>query len=456
MIYRQLFDRMAPLKTVSAGVIGTGDFSTAIMAQSTLMPRLNVSVAADLEVARVERAYRQAGFAAERLAVCETRAAPLHALEQGQRVILTDPLLMMDLPVDVIVEATGDAEAGATHALSAIRHGKHVSMVNKEADAVVGPILKHAVDREGVVYTAADGDQHGLLIGLVSWARELGLEVLCAGKATDGTIVFRREDGSLEHRGRNVPLDADGRRVFGSAGREHLEQRAAILGDAARPEVNDYEETVIVANATGLAPDVEELHHPVVRTAEIPGVLCPQEDGGVLRSRGAIDMAVELRDAHATPMAGGVFVVVASAREYSRRFLVGKGHASNGRGTASLLYRPYHLCGVEATMSVLCAALLGLPTGATDYRPRFDVVGRVSRRMKPGRVLGDEDVEARILPAASVSPGSPLPLRMAIGRPLARSVEAGDLISAGTITAPVDSALWSLRAEQDEHFLSGV
>ncbi len=106
-------------------------------------------------------------------------------------------------------------------------------------------------------------------------------------------------------------------------------------------------------------------------------------------------------------------------------------------------------------MSMLCAGLLGLPTGATDYRPRFDVVGRVSRRMKPGQILEEGDVEARILTAAPVSPGSPLPLRMAIGRPLARGVEAGELITGDAVSSPVDSALCSLRAQQDERFLSG-
>ena len=75
----------------------------------------------------------------------------------------------------MIAEATGSAEAGAVHGSEAIRNGKHVAMINKEADVTVGPILKHHADRAGVVYTAVDGDQHGLLMGLVSWARELGL-----------------------------------------------------------------------------------------------------------------------------------------------------------------------------------------------------------------------------------------------------------------------------------------
>jgi predicted homoserine dehydrogenase-like protein len=71
-------------------------------------------------------------------------------------VALKDALLAMDLPLDVVVEATGVPEAGARHALEAIRHGKHVVMVNKEADAAVGPILKQHADRQGVAYLPAE------------------------------------------------------------------------------------------------------------------------------------------------------------------------------------------------------------------------------------------------------------------------------------------------------------
>src|SRR6185436_4191017 len=119
------------------------------------------------------------GVPDEAIRLCDSRRAALCAFETGKRVIVADPLLLMDLPLDVIVEATGHPEAGARHAEAAIRHGRHVAMVNKEADATVGPILKRLADEARVVYTAVDGDQHGLLMGLVDWARRLGLEVLC-------------------------------------------------------------------------------------------------------------------------------------------------------------------------------------------------------------------------------------------------------------------------------------
>src|SRR3712207_8124619 len=43
--------------------------------------------------------------------------------------------------VDVIVEATGNPIVGIHHALRCFYHGRHLVMVNVEADALVGPLL---------------------------------------------------------------------------------------------------------------------------------------------------------------------------------------------------------------------------------------------------------------------------------------------------------------------------
>ena len=49
--------------------------------------------------------------------------------------------LIADPRIEVIVEATGVPAAGIRTALAAIAHGKHIVMVNVEADAVAGPLL---------------------------------------------------------------------------------------------------------------------------------------------------------------------------------------------------------------------------------------------------------------------------------------------------------------------------
>ena len=449
---------------VKAGVIGTGHYATAIVCQSRSIPQLDIAVVADVDVDQGRRAYRLAGIDAERIVVCDSRDAALAAMQRGDRVVLADAELMMDLPVALVVEATGQAEAGARHAAWTIAHGKHVAMVNKEADVSVGPILKHRADRAGVVYSAVDGDQHGLLIGLVDWARTLGLSVIAGGKACDSEYVLDPAQQTITRSGGRfrATLDSHGTTAFapigpGEASAKIAARRRALPGF---PGIGGWDagEMAIAANATGLLPDVPELHAPITRIAEIPEVLCDREQGGILSRGGAIEAVVCLRQQHEAGLGGGVFVVVDSASDYARQIMVTKGLIANHRGSAALIYRPHHLCGVETPLTMLCAALLGVPTGARELLPRVDVVAHAATDVKKGEVLpGDHSprLKSLMIPAAPLGGTAPLPFHLASGNRLACDVAAGTPITAAMVVPPADSTLWTLRREQDARFLDG-
>ena len=449
---------------VRAGVIGTGHYATAIVCQSRSIPRLDVSVVADVDIEQGRRAYRLAGVDDRRIVVCDRRAAALAAIERGDSVVLPDAELMMDLPLALVVEATGQAEAGARHAAAAIAHGKHVAMVNKEADVSIGPILKHRADRAGVVYSAVDGDQHGLLIGLVDWARTLGLRVIAGGKAGDRDHIFDPERRTVTHAGDRFQVDLDGEQAAAFAPIDADDEAAAKVAARRRALQHvsriggwDVGEMAIAANATGLLPGVPELHAPITRIAEIPEVLCRRQEGGILTRDGAIESVICLRQQHEAGLGGGVFVVVDSASDYARRIMVTKGLIGNRRGSAALIYRPHHLCGVETPLTMLCAALLGAPTGAGELLPRVDVVAHAADDLAAGEVLpGDHSPRLKFLmtPAAPLGGGAPLPFHLASGNRLACDVAAGTPITAEVVISPTDSPLWSLRREQDAHFLS--
>lgn len=456
MIYDQLYHQVDPERTVRAGIIGTGHYATAIVTQSMSIPRLDVRVVADIDVASAHLAYERAGVNADDIAQCDNRQAALEALASGKRVILPDGMLMMDLPLDVVVEATGSAEAGARHGQAAISNGKHVAMVCKEADVTVGPILKHLADQAGVVYTAVDGDQPGLLMGLVAWARMLGLEVICGGKFRDIGLTIDGSTGAISHRRERQPLPPEAVAAFqpiqpGQA-KAIVPQRLQALGQAGRIDYYDYEELTIVANATGLKPDFEGLHHPALRTIEIPEALCPISDGGILTESGAIEMVTCLRHPDEAGGGGGVFLVVSADSAYSRYILTTKGCLGNHQGSAALIYRPYHLCGVETATSILCAGLLGMPTGATTYEPRYDAIAHTRVAMGAGERLDHDNLIVSIRKAGIISQGAPLPLNMALGQTLTRDLPAGTIITREDM-APPNSNLWALRQQQDELFL---
>jgi predicted homoserine dehydrogenase-like protein len=445
-----------------AAVIGCGSFGSGILAQAAAVPLLELTAVADLDPDVARNACLHAGIPDEALVVCESRQAALQAMETGKQVIAADPMLLMELPVDVIVEATGHPEAGARHAEAAIRHGRHVAMVNKEADVTVGPILKRLADEAGVVYTAVDGDQHGLLMGLVAWARRLGLEVLCGGKSRDHEVEVDPAAGNLSSEWDADPLTTDHARAFNPLPHRGAERcpaaRRERLGAGGRIGNWDLVELVIAANATGLVPDLPEgVHCPPLFIREIPRILCPTDMGGILSRRGVIDAVTCLSGPDEAGLGGGVFIVGTTANDAARRVLSRGGVCSNDDGTATLITHPYHLLGVEAINSILAAALLGVATGAVDYQPRFDVFIRATRDLEAGSVIGGDhnpDIEAFIGPAAPLADNRPLPSHLANGNPLACDVARGTVITREMVVAPTDSSLWALRALQDAVFFT--
>ena len=166
----RLEERAAGGRPIGVAVVGGGVFASLYLAQALRTPGIRIVGVADLAPERVRERLSGAGWPEAALAAT----------------LLTDdvPGLIAAPGVEVVIEATGDATAGVDHALLAIEHGRHVVMVNVEADALVGPLLARRAQAAGVVYTLAYGDQPALICELVEWARLSGFEVVCAGKGT--------------------------------------------------------------------------------------------------------------------------------------------------------------------------------------------------------------------------------------------------------------------------------
>jgi predicted homoserine dehydrogenase-like protein len=460
MIYSQLFDKLAPGKVVSAAVIGTGHFATATIAQAESMRRLRIDAVADLKVEAAQAAWRKAGVPDEAVAVCESRAEALAALEKGRRVIVRDSALLLDLPLQVIVEATGVPEAGARHGRDAIAHGKHVIMANKETDCAVGPMLNKLARRAGLVYSQADGDQHGLLIQMVEWARELGLEIVCAGKARDSKFMHEPARDRVSC-GRHEVLLSERDRAWlrpippGRAA-EFVEARRRLLQGLPQLAGYDVSELVIAANSTGLPMADAALACPILHTAELPGVLLERAHGGILARGGVIEAVTSLHYPEEAHLGGGVFMVVRGATAYARHILATKGCLSSENGEFSLIYRPYHLCGVETPISILCAGLLGISTGVREtFRPRYDMAARARRPLRPGEEFPNDhspDLQALALPARPLAEDHPVPFHLALGCRFRTEIPEGALITLDMIQPPAESVLWDLRREQDQCF----
>lgn len=457
MIYGNLLAKGPPRAPVKVGILGAGNYGTAIITQSAAIPHYQVTFIGDVNLEAARAACRLARWGDDRVAIAESEAAVRRAWSQGKVVLSADPALIAAADVEVVVEASGNAEAGAEAALVAFAAGRHVVMVNKETDSVVGPLLAQRARAAGLVYTQADGDQPALLIALWDWARLLGLEVIAAGKSHDVELVVDRPAGLVRVGSRTLPLRPEWAQAALPANQklgETIALRRALFGDVVAALNQDRLEMVCIANGSDLNPLTGPHAEPILRTPEIPDALCLESDGGLVTMPGSLDTVCTLREPDIPTMGGGVFVVVHCANDYSREILVTKGLIPNRAGTAALIYRPYHLCGVETPISILAAARLGVPTGAREARARWDCVAVAGRDLPAGTVIDPnlertEQLRSRYETTAATSTAGLLPLAMCAGLRLVRPVPAGADLARDAVEAPPASLLWRLRAEQD-------
>ena len=260
-MYLETLLRSATDRTVRVLLMGAGEYGMSFLAQSCRTPGLEVAAVYARRAERGVAAFQHAGLPEDAIRICDSLAAAQAALAAGKVVVSNDALMLMQLPIDIVVESTGAPEAAAVHAEAALKHGKHVAMVSKEPDSVVGPLFHRRAKAAGLVYTPVDGDQPSLLMQLVVWARVLGLEILCAGKTSEYDFVY---DPAAK---RVTSLDrvADGAAVdalweFGTRDvRSVLQARAEALTAIPQHTVPDLVEMGLVANATGLGPGCARL-----------------------------------------------------------------------------------------------------------------------------------------------------------------------------------------------------
>ena len=323
--------------------------------------------------ARDPRAGRPSRFAASSLD---------DALKQRTTHVTADAQALIAHPgIEVIVEATGIPEAGIVHALKAIEHGKHIVMVNVEADALAGPLLARKAKAAGVVYSLAWGDQPALICEHVDWARACGFKVVAAGKGT------RYEPHYHQSNPDNVWDILD--KYLNITDRKSINPKMFnSFVDGTKSGI----EMTAVCNATGLVPQSEGLGFPPATRFELAEVCKPKSAGGTLEKEGVTEVTSSVyRDGRDVPhhLALGTYVVIEGETEYARRCFKEYAMLPDKSGRYAALYRPIHMIGLELGISVASAALRKEPTGApTGFRS--DVVATAKRDLKEGEMLDGE------------------------------------------------------------------
>ncbi|WP_137046240.1 NAD(P)H-dependent oxidoreductase [Pseudolabrys sp. FHR47] len=377
-LHAKLLERAAAGRPVTVGVIGAGKFGTMYLSQARLTDGTHIVGVADLDVARARSQLKTAGwpealYAATSLDDAYARRATL--ITADAETLITDPR------IEVIVEATGVPGAGIAHCLKAIEHGKHVVMVNVEADAVAGPLLARKAKAAGVVYSLAWGDQPALICEQVDWARAAGFKVIAAGKGT------RYEPHYHQSNPDNVWDILD--RYLNIIDRKSINPKMFnSFVDGTKSGI----EMTAVCNATGLRPQSDGLHFPPATRFELADICKPKSDGGTLEGEGVTEVTSSVyRDGTDVPhhLALGTYVVFEGETDYARRCFKEYAMLPDKSGKYAALYRPIHMIGLELGISVASCALRHEPTGAPNAF-RSDVVATAKKNLKAGEMLDGE------------------------------------------------------------------
>ena len=442
-LHTLLLARSAAGRPVTVGLIGAGKFGTMFLSQARLTQGMQVVGVADLNVSRASDQLKTAGWPAAQYAAASLDDA---IKSGGLHVTDNSDALIAHPGIEVIVEATGVPQAGIHHALAAIQNGKHIVMVNVEADALSGPLLARKAKAAGVVYSLAWGDQPALICEHVDWARAAGFKVICAGKGTRYEPHYHQSNPDtvwdiLDKYLKITDRKSINPKMFNS------------FVDGTKSGI----EMTAVCNATGLVPQSEGLGFPPASRFELAEICKPKSAGGTLEKEGVTEVTSSVyRDGRDVPhhLALGTYVVFEGETDYARRCFSEYAMLQDKSGRYAALYRPIHMIGLELGISVASAALRKEPTGApTGFRS--DVVATAKKNMKKGEMLDGEGgfcVWGKQTPAARSLDQGMLPIGLAHNVRLKRDIATGEALKWADVDYDPNDFAVKFRREMEAAF----
>lgn len=406
-------------RPVRVGLVGAGQMGRGFAAQLGRAPGVHVSAVADVQVERASEALRSIGADEVTASTADARA---QAVADGGAVALADADELTALPIDVVVEATGVPDIGARVTLAALMAGKDVATLNVECDVTIGALLHRLSAGTGNIYSVCRGDEPVETKILVDFARDLGFEVVVAGKGKNNPLDQRATPQSLNQEARRRGMNPKMLCSFVDGSKAMIEMAA-------------------LANTTGLSVSTRGMHGPASTVSTLHQTFALRADGGVLERPGVVDYCTG-------PVAPGVFVVVRTDDPYVNDELT---YLKLGDGPYFSLYRPYHLASIEAPLTVYGMVLDRRPSLVAEHWTAE--VGAVAKRDLRAGVeidgVGGSMVAGLIDDAADFRQEGLVPLGVLAGARLTRDVPAGTLLTGEDVELEQSSTIVALRRLQD-------
>ena len=440
-LFKKLQERAANDNLIRVGMIGAGKFGTMFLAQATRIPAIHIVSVVDLNPSNAISNMKLVGWADE--ATCASSID--EAAISGKTHVGEDWQALVAHPaVDIVIEATGNPLAAVTHCLAAFKHGKNVINVTVEADAFCGPGLSQKAADAGVIYSMAYGDQPALASDLVDWARTCGFNVVAAGRGHKWLPHFRQStpDTVWDYWGLT--------REQAERGRLNPKMFNAFL-DGSKPAI----ESAAIANATGLDAPENGLVFPPGGIDDIPSLMRPKAEGGVLERKGLVDVVSCLTlEGKQIPydIRKGVWVVLEADTEYLKNCFEEYNVVTDPSGKYMTLYKRWHMIGLELAVSVASVAIRAEPTGAATCF-NADCAAVAKRDLAVGEMLDGEGgytVSGGLLPSVSSVRQGNVPLGLAHNVPLIRPVKAGTAITWDDINIDRTTDAYRLRSQMEE------
>lgn len=424
---RDLAGRADGGKPIRIGLVGAGEMGTDIVSRVAHMRGIEIGAISELKPGAAAKSVEIAYGTTDRVQEVATADAANAAMEQG-KVAITDnvsALLEAGL-IDVVVDATGIPSVGAEIGLRAMERGKHLVMMNVEADVTIGAYLRAEAERLGVIYSLGAGDEPSSCMELIEFVSAMGHRIISAGK------------------GKNNPLniDATPAEYTEEAIRRHMNPRMLVeFVDGSKTMV----EMAAIANATGLVPDKPGMHGPACSREDLNKVLVPQSAGGLLSSAdGRVDYTI------GKGVAPGVFVVAEMDHPRIRERME---DLKMGKGPYFTFFRPYHLTSLEVPLTCARAVLYGKADMVPMARPVAEVCAVAKKDLAVGDTLdqiGEYCYRAWIMKADEARTAKAIPCGLLTGAKVTARIRKGELITSANAAVPAGSKIAALRARQDK------
>jgi predicted homoserine dehydrogenase-like protein len=413
-------------KPVRIGLVGAGEMGTDIVSRVAHMRGIEIGAISELNPQAAGRAVTIAYGDPDRAMATETTDSLNAAIEAGRIATTRNVHTLLDSGlIDVVVDATGIPSVGAEIGLAAMECGKHLVMMNVEADVTIGAYLRSEAERLGVIYSLGAGDEPSSCMELIEFVSAMGHRIISAGKGKNNPLNF----------------DATPDAYTEEAVRRHMNPRMLVeFVDGSKTMV----EMAAIANATGLVPDRPGMHGPACSRDELNKVLIPQSAGGVLSSgEGRVDYSI------GKGVAPGVFVVAEMDHARIRERME---DLKMGEGPYFTFFRPYHLTSLEVPLTCARAVLYGKADMVPMARPVAEVCAVAKKDMAVGETLdqiGEYCYRAWIMTVPEARSAGAIPCGLLTGAKVTAPIRKGDLITRTNTVVPANSKIAALRLRQD-------